>query len=547
MGCVANFRLRRILFASPIFFLALSLSRCGGGSSGSQNTLPLTVLTSSLPVGVVNATYNASLAGSGGRSPYAWSVSSGSLPSGITLNRAGLLSGTPTATGQSSFTVSITDSQQPPSVATANLTISVNPAVSVTTSSLKPGTPGVAYTAMLSATGGIAPYSWSLIGGSLPSGLSLDSATATISGTPTAAGTSNFTVQVSDAETPPGTATAALSINIIAPPPRGGVMYVASSNVMVDLSVVGLSIASNGTLSSLSSTPETFQTVSAVASPTLPFLFLYGRELDAVLVNPDYSVSYYSSSNAGVSSLSVDPSGADLYITGAIDNNNTAGVLILTADASFTKVGAVPVPNVYAAPMAFTPDGKFGFVSTCSNSTSGAMVSFARAADGTLTQLGTTTLSNCVSTITVSADGKYVATTEVQIYSIGSAGTLTPVLSAPFTVTLDNHVLAVYDLTWDASGSYLLVAASYTPGPHVHVGGVGVLSFSGGALTETVPPTGDPAIKLAKKGSFVYSMPFCDLENCSGTLIQGFDFHNGQLASLPGSPYTSPWGQMMFY
>lgn len=67
----------------------------------------------------------------------------------------------------------------------------------VTTASLPDATVGTPYNATLTATGGLAPYTWSVISGALPPGLSLDSA-GNITGTPTAAGTFNFTVQVID-------------------------------------------------------------------------------------------------------------------------------------------------------------------------------------------------------------------------------------------------------------------------------------------------------------------------------------------------------------
>ena len=71
-----------------------------------------------------------------------------------------------------------------------------NPVI-ITTSSLPAATVGVAYSATLTATGGIPPYTWSVIAGALPTGLSL-SGTGNITGTPSATGTFNFTVQAVD-------------------------------------------------------------------------------------------------------------------------------------------------------------------------------------------------------------------------------------------------------------------------------------------------------------------------------------------------------------
>ncbi len=90
--------------------------------------------------------------------------------------------------------------------------------LSVTTASFSNGTVGAAFSATLAATGGTGSYSWSIVSGSLPSGLTLNLATGVISGTLTAAATSNFTVQVADSASPPATSSMALSITVAATP-----------------------------------------------------------------------------------------------------------------------------------------------------------------------------------------------------------------------------------------------------------------------------------------------------------------------------------------
>jgi uncharacterized protein DUF4082/Big-like domain-containing protein/putative Ig domain-containing protein len=86
----------------------------------------------------------------------------------------------------------------------------------VSTTSLPNGTKSVAYTKSLAASGGTSPYSWSLSNGSLPAGLTLSSSGA-ISGTPTVAGSSPFTVAVKDSTG--ASASANLSINVVTPAP----------------------------------------------------------------------------------------------------------------------------------------------------------------------------------------------------------------------------------------------------------------------------------------------------------------------------------------
>ena len=177
----------------------------------------LTITTTTLPNGTQNSPYSATLAATGGVTPYTWSVVSGSLPSGLTLNSStGAITGAPTGAGVSNFTVKVTDSESPAQTATQPLSITVSPAVplSISTTSLPSGTAGTQYSAAITAIGGVYPYTWSVISGTLPSGLTLNSHTGAISGTPQLAGTSPFTVQVTDSETPPVNATAQLSIVI---------------------------------------------------------------------------------------------------------------------------------------------------------------------------------------------------------------------------------------------------------------------------------------------------------------------------------------------
>jgi surface protein len=155
----------------------------------------LLISTTLLSNGVVNLEYADTLQATGADGDYVWSLSSGSLPGGLTLSSAGVISGTPTATGTSNFTVQVTSAGQ---TATKALSIAVSEGLTVTTASLATGTVGTAYSQSLSAQSGDGNYTWSLPSGSLPSGVSMSSA-GLLSGTPTASGTSNFTVQVSSA------------------------------------------------------------------------------------------------------------------------------------------------------------------------------------------------------------------------------------------------------------------------------------------------------------------------------------------------------------
>ena len=172
----------------------------------------LTITTSSLPAATQGVAYLATLAATGGALPYTWSVVSGSLPTGLTLNPTGEISGMPSAPGNFNFTVQLTDSVS--SQVTAGLGISVHQGstLRILTQSLPPGPANQSYYVTLSASGGVQPYTWS-VQGSLPAGLSLSPA-GVISGTPTTQGNSNFTVKVTDSAVPPNATTQQLGITI---------------------------------------------------------------------------------------------------------------------------------------------------------------------------------------------------------------------------------------------------------------------------------------------------------------------------------------------
>jgi hypothetical protein len=173
----------------------------------------LMVTTGSLPQGTVGAAYSQSLAASGGTGGYTWSTTGGSLPAGLTL-AASSISGTPTTAATADFTVQVKDSSNATAMRALSITIAPPP-LTITTTSLPNGTVGAAYSQTLAASGGTGGYTWSTTVNSLPAGLML-AAGGSISGTPTTAGTTNFTVQVKDSSN--ATAMKALSITI-APPP----------------------------------------------------------------------------------------------------------------------------------------------------------------------------------------------------------------------------------------------------------------------------------------------------------------------------------------
>src|SRR5579862_7794504 len=221
MKCV-NAAVRRASFTSALLSVYL-MSGCGGSVTVRTTVTPLTIATASLTNGQVGTAYSATLMASGGTVPYTWTVTSGTLPSGLSLNGStGAITGTPTsATNATPLTFQVADSSNPVQTMTANLTLTIaantTTALSITTTSLGNGQVGTAYSATLVATGGTTPYTWSLTSGTLPSGLVLNSSSGAITGTPTVtANATPLTFKVTDSSNPVQTKTVNLTLTIAA-------------------------------------------------------------------------------------------------------------------------------------------------------------------------------------------------------------------------------------------------------------------------------------------------------------------------------------------
>jgi hypothetical protein len=181
------------------------------------------ITTTTLPADVEGTAYSQTLALTGGLAPFTYSISAGALPAGLSINAGtGAITGTPTGpNGSAGFTVKVVDSSNPVQSATQPLSIAVNlpPAPAITTVSLASDVEGTAYNQTVVATGGLAPLTYSVSVGSLPAGLSLNSSTGAITGTPTGPnGTASFTVKVTDKSNPVQSASQALSIAVNLPP-----------------------------------------------------------------------------------------------------------------------------------------------------------------------------------------------------------------------------------------------------------------------------------------------------------------------------------------
>jgi Putative Ig domain len=212
----------RMAIIAALFGSVLSVGGCAltSGASGGVPSGTVTIDTATLPQGQPQSGYQASLGASGGKQPYTWSLVSGELPTGLVLTfSTGTISGTPSQAGTFSFMIGVQDASSPIASATQALTITISNTtngVQINTISLPSGTVQTTYSQNLSASRGTSPYTWKVVSGQLPAGLSLSSA-GNITGTPTAAGQSDFAVQVTDSSSPsPQTAIQSLGISVFA-------------------------------------------------------------------------------------------------------------------------------------------------------------------------------------------------------------------------------------------------------------------------------------------------------------------------------------------
>ena len=332
-------------------------------------TVPIQITTASLPNAEQTGTYNSTLTAIGGSGTYStWTVSSGSLPTGLTLGANGAITGTVanTATSQT-FTVQVTDSNN--ATGSQQYSISIAPLVAITAPSAASLTAniGAAYSLTLgTATGtGVGPFTWSVAQGSaLPNWLSLSSAgvLSASAAVPTTATTSGFTVQVKDANnivaTLPVTVTVPIQITTASLPateqtlayPTTNLAAIGGSGTYSNWSVItgslpnGLTLAANGALSGTATVTATTQvftvqvTDSKNATATKQFTISINSQLK---VTPPSAASL-TATIGNAFSLSLQP---DTGTGVAPYNWSVAQGSTLPAWLSFTTAGLLSVAN----------------------------------------------------------------------------------------------------------------------------------------------------------------------------------------------------------
>jgi gliding motility-associated-like protein len=217
VGTGANFT-TPALTASKTYYVQVSKGTCSN-----TTRVPVVITVNPAIVFVGTALTNATIASAyskqlpvatGGTAGYTYALAAGSnLPAGLTLSATGLVSGTPTATGNATFDVVATDTKG--CSTTATFTLTVTPALALAPGALPNGVTGTAYTTngIPAATGGTGPYTYSAT--ALPPGLTFNPATREITGTPTQIG--NFTIPVTVTDANGNTITANYTLKVTDP------------------------------------------------------------------------------------------------------------------------------------------------------------------------------------------------------------------------------------------------------------------------------------------------------------------------------------------
>jgi uncharacterized repeat protein (TIGR03803 family) len=330
----------------------------GGGTAFSYQLVAITT-PSPLPNGSIGAPYNQTLMAIGG--VYSWSVVSNSLPPGLGLvASSGAITGTPTIVTTSNFIVQVMDANGIIDTRLFSLTTQLAPVIT-TSSPLPTGQVGIAYNYTLTAAGGIPPYIWS---GTLPAGLGVSS-TGMITGTPTVAVSSNFTIRVADLNGLSSTKDLYLKIDAIAPTittdslpeafvgtaynytmmATGGALPYSWRSGIAPYLLAGLTLSTNGVWSGTpTETTTAIFSISVAGSDSLESDKVFMLKVNPATNAPSITTSSPLPPGAvGVaySQTLMASGGAKPYSWSVVSNNLPAGLSLLASSGAITGTPTV--------------------------------------------------------------------------------------------------------------------------------------------------------------------------------------------------------------
>lgn len=311
----------------------------------------------SLPSGVYGVPYVGAFIASGGTEPYTYSVASGSLPTGLSLDSStGAVTGTPTVVGRFEFTAAVTDFVS--TVQSKVVAVIVNSGI-VFSQVFAPGEVGIAYSSGISASGGTAPYTWTVSSGSLPTSLSINASTGVVSGTPSADGTFNFTLTATDSASNPQdfatSITIAEAVTLSGTFADGvvGVVYSAAPSLTGGVAPYSFAITSGAIPTGCSFSPTSgtvYGTCTAAATYTFDITvtdFLGGTDTSS------QSVDFIDAGGSGGSGTVTDFTAGDLsplFTTNVATSTTTPDLTFAQINQNANLVFAGPNTGAAAAP-----------------------------------------------------------------------------------------------------------------------------------------------------------------------------------------------------
>jgi hypothetical protein len=341
-----------------------ALTGCGGGGSS-----PSAITITGPAIDTIDpgdsASFTAAVTGGSTTAGVTWTLTNCSVSTCGSLSNSTTTGVTYTApaTVATAFTVTLTAAASAKSsiTQTVALNVPINPAITTPAGALPGATFGAAYTTPLAATGGITPYTWTISQGALPTGLAISSTTGAITGSPTAGGTSSFSVTLTDSGSPALTATTAFTLTTVYPTlsitttslPHGteGTAYSATlaatggSNAYTwtvtagtGLSATGLSLSPSGAITGIPTTGETSIPVTIQVTDSA------GNTASATFTVTVTSVAFQGQVLSGTTP--VNNATIQLYAAGAT-GNMSAATPMLTQTVISDGLGMFQLAGLY--------------------------------------------------------------------------------------------------------------------------------------------------------------------------------------------------------
>jgi hypothetical protein len=544
----------------PIVVTVTDSNGCTGTGAVYNLTIQCQTITVTAPSansGTADTPFSAAFTQSGALGTATFSLASGALPNGLTLAANGTLSGTPLQTGSFTVTVKVTDSNGCTGTsASYTLTIACQ-VITVSHPAVMSGTVGVPFSQQYTQSGGIGTTTFSLSGGTLPSGMTL-AADGTLSGTPAQPGSFPITVTVTDSNGCTGSNTFTLTIacqviTVTNPPNAAGTVgtpfsasFAQSGGIgAVTFSLAsgalpnGVALASNGTLSGTPTQPGTFTiTVTATdangcsgtgTSYTLTIacqnITATNPSVSSGTVGTPFSASFAQSGGIGTVTFSLAsgtlPNGVTLASNGTLSGTptqpGTFTVTVTATDANGCSGTSTPYTLTIACQSisVTNPSVTTGTVDTpfSQNFTESGAIGVANfsLASGTL-PAGLTLSTTGILSGTPQAPGTFTITVIVTDAN-GCSGT-----SAPYTLTVGCQTITVNNPASHSATYGTPFSASFgQSGVGTH--GPAVFSIASGALPAgvTLSASGVLSGSPSQTGSFTITVKVTDANGCSGT------------------------------